>query len=393
MAIFSGASGRRSLFASVLVVLAIILPGGVALGQCHYTYEFILSPPNSELANPYAINNLGHVAGSVEVNGTERGFLWTPEGGTQLLPMPPGGIRMQATGINDLDHVCGWMDDWAAQEVKAFLWDGSDFTFIRSPYPNSRIEALDVNNRDQVVGRINSGGLHAFIWESGTLTELDSVVGVPQPRMAAINDDSVMIGYAGTGGITHAWVLDHDGVHWLPEDGLAETTADGLSNWADVVGFGLPDGAGDAVGVVWDEPSVHLISASVGFSDAFCRAINNAGRVVGDYYSNAGARYGFVWQSGAVHRLDQLSGISVGASLDINQFGQVVAYGGIGAVVLTPVWKTGDLTGDCAVGLADLLLVLQNFGVVGAWPPRGDVDLNGVVDLSDLAVLLSNWGG
>jgi hypothetical protein len=78
---------------------------------------------------------------------------------------------------------------------------------------------------------------------------------------------------------------------------------------------------------------------------------------------------------------------------DINDYGQIVCRSGLaGTVVLTPVWKRGDLTGDCAVALDDLLLVLQNFGAAGDSPPRGDVDLNRVVDLSDLTLLLNKLG-
>jgi uncharacterized membrane protein len=390
-------SGRASVAMSLCAILISGPSARPALGQCHYTYEFIFSPPNSELANPYAINNLGHVAGYVEVSGTDRGFVWTPEGGTQLLPMPPGVIRMQATGINDLDHICGWVDDWAAQEVKAFLWDGREFTFIPSPYPNTRIEALDVNRRDQVVGSIigapDGRPLRAFLWENGVLTELDSLIGVAQPRMVAINDDSVMTGYAGLGGDIHAWILDRDGVHWLPENGLSITATTGISNSGEVVGWGYYQPTDEFRGCIWEGAALYLITPPAEFDPIVCRSVNNAGRVVGSSDPDPGPWRGFIWQSGTVYPFGALvSGISVGIPVDINEFGQVAAYAGVGPVVLTPVWKRGDLTGDCAVGMDDLLLVLRNFGATGNLPPRGDVDLNGTVDLSDLTLLLSNWG-
>ncbi|MFI4855295.1 MAG: agmatine deiminase family protein [Phycisphaerales bacterium JB065] len=49
----------------------------------------------------------------------------------------------------------------------------------------------------------------------------------------------------------------------------------------------------------------------------------------------------------------------------------------------------GDGTGDGAVDLADLNLVLANFGSSG---PEGDVDGSGGVDLSDLNLVLANFG-
>ncbi len=53
----------------------------------------------------------------------------------------------------------------------------------------------------------------------------------------------------------------------------------------------------------------------------------------------------------------------------------------------------GDLTGDGEVGLSDLTIVLANFGTPsGALPEDGDLDGNGTVDLSDLALMLSVFG-
>lgn len=55
---------------------------------------------------------------------------------------------------------------------------------------------------------------------------------------------------------------------------------------------------------------------------------------------------------------------------------------------------TGDLDGDCEVGLGDLATQLTNFGTTGARvrPYEGDVDGDLDVDLTDLANLLSNFG-
>ena len=53
----------------------------------------------------------------------------------------------------------------------------------------------------------------------------------------------------------------------------------------------------------------------------------------------------------------------------------------------------GDLDGDLQVGLSDLAIMLSNFGTPsGALPEDGDLDGNGSVDLSDLALLLSVFG-
>lgn len=53
----------------------------------------------------------------------------------------------------------------------------------------------------------------------------------------------------------------------------------------------------------------------------------------------------------------------------------------------------GDLDGDNDVDLSDLAVMLANYGTTsGAGPEDGDTDSDGDVDLTDLAVLLSAYG-
>ena len=72
--------------------------------------------------------------------------------------------------------------------------------------------------------------------------------------------------------------------------------------------------------------------------------------------------------------------------------------GGMSAVTCTIVEGTpasdliGDLDGDCDVDLADLAILLANYGTSGADPDDGDIDGDGDVDLADLATLLAHYG-
>jgi len=53
----------------------------------------------------------------------------------------------------------------------------------------------------------------------------------------------------------------------------------------------------------------------------------------------------------------------------------------------------GDLDGDSQVTLTDLSILLANFGAPsGALPEDGDLDGDGDVDLTDLSLLLSVFG-
>lgn len=58
----------------------------------------------------------------------------------------------------------------------------------------------------------------------------------------------------------------------------------------------------------------------------------------------------------------------------------------------TPDRCPADLDGDGSVGLSDLAILLHNFGDNGLHHEDGDLDADHDVDLADLAVLLSEFG-
>jgi hypothetical protein len=56
-------------------------------------------------------------------------------------------------------------------------------------------------------------------------------------------------------------------------------------------------------------------------------------------------------------------------------------------IAVTPA-NPADLNGDGSVNASDLAILLGNWGGAGA----GDINGSGTVDAADLAILLSNWG-
>ena len=57
--------------------------------------------------------------------------------------------------------------------------------------------------------------------------------------------------------------------------------------------------------------------------------------------------------------------------------------------VLVVLIKPGDMNNDGRVGITDLSILLSNYG---STDPRADINNSGRVDLTDLSLLLSNWG-
>jgi hypothetical protein len=52
----------------------------------------------------------------------------------------------------------------------------------------------------------------------------------------------------------------------------------------------------------------------------------------------------------------------------------------------------GDINDDGVVDLGDLAILLSNFGVPGGGYPEGDLNNDGTIDLSDLALILARFG-
>jgi hypothetical protein len=84
----------------------------------------------------------------------------------------------------------------------------------------------------------------------------------------------------------------------------------------------------------------------------------------------------------------------------LNVFADAHTYGdvptGLGEAsasydVTFSVCLASDLDGDGLVGLSDLAVLLANYGAVGG-PAEGDLNDDGVVSLTDLATLLSDYG-
>ena len=74
----------------------------------------------------------------------------------------------------------------------------------------------------------------------------------------------------------------------------------------------------------------------------------------------------------------------------ITRNGEILMGGGGVGVILSPIGSgPGDIDNNCAVNVSDLLLLISEWGESIS---VADINLDGVVNVLDLLALLASWG-
>lgn len=166
---------------------------------------------------PVGMNDLTQVAGDAVFQTLGRlPTLWEYDGTSMGAGVPlalfPGVDPNSASGINDLGQVIGT----SGSPGFGFVWDSTNGavslnanTTDSNMTPPSLLNASsstpwDINNLGQIVGTMpsaNTGDIHAFLWQSGYLTELSSIPNGSQPSARLINSWGQIAGtcYDGSG--------------------------------------------------------------------------------------------------------------------------------------------------------------------------------------------------
>jgi uncharacterized membrane protein len=263
---------------------------------------------------------------------SQRAFLWSPEGGLQILP----GIGGKANGINDNGQIAGyaWADvfDPATMQTykvqHAFWWSSTESHDL-SPGPGSGAAAI--SNNGEIVGfsspidgqppialRWTIGGgtqdLHAptnsslfptaispngqlvvcqdnayghiYLWTPVGGMEDIGIIGVPY----GVNDNGQVVGRA-PGNVPFSWTRV-GGVRQINELGHTFSVAYAINNAGVVVGYlggasvyGIPDMAFVEVnGVTYD---LNGLTASSNFRLVAATAISSDGRIAGYGYDTS----------------------------------------------------------------------------------------------------------
>lgn len=163
------------------------------------------------------VNDSGEVVGGSRLaNGNMRPFLWLPSAAYSLsaglndlgtLGGESGAILHRAEAINSNGELVG-ASFTAAGDMHAFLWLPADAYGLVAGMNDLGVLtggttsfALGINDSGQVVGasEVTGGAYHAFLWESGTLNDLNDLIDTNSPwvltRALDINGDGEITGF------------------------------------------------------------------------------------------------------------------------------------------------------------------------------------------------------
>ena len=203
---------------------------------------------------------------------------------------------------------------------------------------------------------------HAFLWEDGVMVDLGVIPG----------------GFTGTGSAIN---------------NLGQVVVNGNLPFK---GFGQLRHA-----FLWTNGEFTDLGTLPGLDRCSATDINDEAQIVGTCTQPdlQGVGRPFIWQNGVMIDLTLLIADDGGLQLlrtvsSIHNSGQMIGWG-IGpdgfvvAALLTPVNSPpGDVNGDCRTDVADLIILLGDFGQTGS---PADVNDDGVVNVLDLIILLLNF--
>ncbi len=408
--------------AGIAASVGLFLAGSAAQGQCRYEVTVIQAPACPIFGLPvtfgYDINELGEVVGSHDQCGDNwpdnAAYIWTPKSGLVTLGFLPGYREGGARKLNDLGQIVGALTNRMSKfRLKAALWQDGQVFDLGIPPGGNWSHALAINNKGQIVGYWGNDltgepAWSVVLWQDGRMVDLGSQLGRPLSRAYDINEYGAVTGLMGFSYFedVHAFIWEEGVVTELPPvPGGFTSEAWAINNLGDVAGNGrlFDVEAGQVVphAFVWTDGKIIDIGTLPGTIMSGAADINDARQVVGGSWIT-GFHRAFIWQNGVMANLNDLiksvPQVTMLVGTAINNAGQIAGYGSVqgnsAALLLTPINSPlGDLDNDCAVGLADLEILLNSWGPCpDCVNCRADLDGDCRVAVPDLLTLLANWG-
>ncbi len=404
------------------MVQFLVLAGPVtAQIPCEYEVTTLQFPIDcglgTVLTTGFSLNENGTVVGTYRCPLWTffEGFLWRAEEGFESLDPPQGVTEVLPSDINDHGVICGTVLVSGVGN-RGFVYDQGEWTILPPvlDVPGARSSAAAINNAGSVVGQRSltkdPTPENAYIWSPDKgFTDL-GVMNGPNSAATDTNENGDVCGWTGSAFFTQnarAFLWTKRKLVILREvpDGF-QSAAFGINKSKEIVGSGeiptdeFPNGALRAF--IWEGGGFTMLGTLPDHLLSRSKDVNDEGIVVGNSSNvdgNPNIFHAFIWTEGGMNDLndfiDPRLPLLLRSAPGIANTGQIITNGNHDAgetlsFLLTPGKSPlGDLDGDCIVGVADLLILL------GEWGQRdspADLNGDGIVGVKDLLILLGNWG-
>ncbi len=251
----------------------------------------------------YAINNAGQIAGQSQTTtsgGAYNATVWSGGKAMNLQPSSGAGNSTRAYAINNAGVVVGESNNPVYQLEIATVWNnGSTMQLGVAPLFEFS-HAYGVNDAGQVVGSASTPYTEGYVYTSGTATFMTLPGNFGSSDSLAINNLGQVVGYSGaTGGTIHAFVWQSGAITDLGTLGGNVSAALAINNSGQIVGYSNIVANSSNFACLWSGGTITQLSMLPGSSFSNAAGINDAGEIVGASGTDA-----VMWVGGNVYDLN-----------------------------------------------------------------------------------------
>jgi probable HAF family extracellular repeat protein len=358
-------------------------------------------------SKPYAINELGVIAGSDVSGGAYHALVYT-NSWKDIGSL--GGSESLAEGINDSGRVVGYSFTAGNAATNAFLWTpGATDGVASNPQMKSlgtlgggASQAFAINNSGQVTGysdiAANKGNnQHAFLTTGGTMQDIGQALsGLPNSYGYSVNSSGHVAGtaYDANYSTPHAFFYNGTTSVDLGVFGGQGSSALAINDQDDIVGYLTTSSFFDHAFLYGGGAPSDL--GTLGGHYSYALGINNKGTVVGGSFvdSKDSIYHAFVWSNGTMTDLNGLldtsgAGWTLVEARAINDAGQITGVGTLGgsnhAFLMKPasvVVQAPQITTIQTIGSDIVISFTTAAGAVYDVQANGTLASNGWGDIS-----------
>ena len=323
-------------------------------------------PQGTSSSLALAINDSGQIGGQRATPDGFRVFLIDGEKVIDVDPLP-GHNWVEFGGMNASGTIVGLSIAFGSGVSSSFKWHHGQIEDIGVDLPLKGVNrALGVSDSGMVTGFMGQTmfpyNYHAFIWDNGKVIDL----GLPFPECFATEGTAIN----NQGHVCGRWWKSIDTAPFFEWRGFFY---DGEQS----IDIDLPDA-----------------------EEIFPHDLNNADQIVGyAYYPGDSFTSAILWQNGTLFNLNDLvekssEPVYIRNALEITEDGLIYGYSfGTSAVRMTPLPpRKGDVDCDFDVDVDDLLKIINQWGFCRQGDScESDLNVDGIVDHEDLAIVIADW--